>query len=52
MKAALKDGWKVKSIKGSHYKLERNGRITVIPMHNKDIPIGMLNQIKKQLGLK
>lgn len=52
IKEALKSGWKIKSIKGSHYKLEKDGKITIIALHNTDIPIGTLKQIKKQMGLK
>jgi mRNA interferase HicA len=38
--------------KGSHLKVELNGKISVLPMHNKDLKKGTLEDIKKQLGLK
>jgi mRNA interferase HicA len=38
--------------KGSHLHVELNGKFSVIPMHNKDLPKGTLLAIKKQLGLK
>jgi mRNA interferase HicA len=41
-----------KEAKGSHLKVLLNGKQSVIPMHNKDLPIGTLKAIRKQLGLK
>jgi len=38
--------------KGSHLKVSLNGRVSVLPMHHKEIGTGLLNDIKKQLGLK
>jgi mRNA interferase HicA len=38
--------------KGSHRKLFLNGKQSVLPMHNKDLPKGLADDIKKQLGLK
>jgi mRNA interferase HicA len=38
--------------KGSHLKILLNGRISVLPMHNKDLGKGLVESIKKQLGLK
>jgi mRNA interferase HicA len=38
--------------KGSHFRVELNGKFSVIPMHNKDLPKGTLFAIRKQLGLK
>lgn len=37
---------------GSHVKVSLNGRHSVLPMHNKDLPKGTLLAIRKQLGLK
>lgn len=39
--------------KGSHakYKNDQTGRITVVPMHNKDLKKGMEKAILKQAGL-
>lgn len=40
--------------KGSHvkYKNDQTGRVTIVPMHNKDLGKGMENAILKQAGLK
>jgi mRNA interferase HicA len=38
--------------KGSHLKLYFQGRQSVLPMHHKDISKGLVEAIKKQLGLK
>jgi mRNA interferase HicA len=38
--------------KGSHLKVELNGKSSVLPMHNKDLKKGMVEGIKKQLNLK
>jgi len=40
------------SAKGSHLKVTLNGRTSYLPMHSKDLKIGTLKGIKKQLGLK
>lgn len=48
------DGWKVKTQKGSHQQLihpVKPGKVTV-PIHGGDVPIGILNSILKQAGLK
>lgn len=53
LKLAQKNGWSIKSQKGSHIKLEHSdGRIIIIPYHgSKDIKLGTAKQILKQLGL-
>jgi mRNA interferase HicA len=38
--------------KGGHLRVELNGKISVLPMHLKDMKTGTLQGIKKQLGLK
>jgi mRNA interferase HicA len=38
--------------KGSHLRLELNGKLSVLPMHNKELGKGLVESIKKQLGLK
>lgn len=48
------DGWYLVATKGSHhqYKHEtKEGRVTV-PHPKKDLPIGTVNSILKQAGLK
>ncbi|MBN9617323.1 MAG: mRNA interferase [Acidobacteriales bacterium 59-55] len=41
-----------KTGKGSHLKVTLNGRQSVLPMHNKELGTGLVQAIKKQLGLK
>ena len=38
--------------KGSHPKVFLNGRESVLPMHSKELKTGIVEGIKKQLGLK
>jgi mRNA interferase HicA len=38
--------------KGSHFKVFLNGCQSILPMHNKELGTGLVNAIKKQLGLK
>jgi mRNA interferase HicA len=38
--------------KGSHLKVYMNGRQSVLPMHNTELGKGLVEAIKKQLGLK
>ncbi len=48
------DGWHLVKTVGSHYHYKhstKQGKVT-IPMHKGDIPIGTLNSILKQAGLK
>ena len=48
-----KRGFEFKRINGSHhyYKHPDTGRITVVPMHNKDLPTGTFHAILKQAGI-
>ncbi len=41
-----------KAGKGSHLKVYLNGRQSVLPMHNAELKKGLVEGIKKQLGLK
>ncbi len=52
LSALKKDGWKVVRIRGSHHVLQKGEQTTVIPIHGKDVPSGLLNQIMKETGLK
>ena len=53
LKEAKKIGWIEKSQKGSHIKLEKDGKKAIVPYHgSKDIPIGTLHSVLKDLGLK
>jgi mRNA interferase HicA len=38
--------------KGSHLHVQLNGKVSVLPMHGKDMKTGTVQGIKKQLGLK
>lgn len=52
--ALQKDGWYEVATKGSHVQFkhpEKPGRVTV-PHPKRDIPIGTLQSIEKQAGLK
>lgn len=40
------------SQKGSHLKLFFKGRQSVLPVHSKELGKGLVETIKKQLGLK
>lgn len=52
LKLLLKNGWEVDRINGSHHVLKKNGQIEVLPIHNKDVPTGLLEKILKRTGLK
>lgn len=53
IKLLEKQGWKIKRVQGSHHILESpSGEMEVIPVHNKDMKIGLLNSILKRTGLK
>jgi mRNA interferase HicA len=41
-----------KAGKGSHLKVYLNDRQSVLPMHNAELSKGLVEAIKKQLGLK
>jgi len=48
-----KRGFVLKRIKGSHHYFfhPESGRITSVPMHNRDLSIGTFQAILKQAGL-
>lgn len=53
-KLLKKDGWKLKSVKGSHYHYihpTKPGKVSV-PNHKRDLKIGTVDNILKQAGLK
>ena len=47
-----KKGATFKPGKGSHLRVYLNGRQSVVPMHNRELGKGLVEAIKKQLGLK
>ena len=51
LKLLLKDGWILEGIKGSHHRLRKGKKIEVIPVHGKDMKIGLLQAIIKRTGL-
>jgi predicted RNA binding protein YcfA (HicA-like mRNA interferase family) len=54
LKILRDDGWIEKTQKGSHLQLVhqiKKGKVTV-PIHGGEVPIGTLNSILKQAGLK
>lgn len=52
LKILLENGWEIERIKGSHHILKKDDKTEVIPIHNKDLPPGLLNAILKRTGLK
>ena len=51
LKLLKKNGWTVVRIKGSHHILQKDGKTTVVPIHGKDVPTGLLKTILKETGL-
>jgi mRNA interferase HicA len=49
-----KEGCTFESGKGGHLIVRRDGKMSVLPMHGrkKDLGTGLVNSIKKSLGLK
>ncbi|MCF0144687.1 MAG: type II toxin-antitoxin system HicA family toxin [Firmicutes bacterium] len=52
LKLLKKSGWKVIRINGSHHTLKKGNQIEIVPIHNRDVPKGLLNAILKRTGLK
>ena len=52
VKLFRQNGWKVERINGSHHIMVKGNKTEVIPVHGKDVPIGLLNAILKRTGLK
>lgn len=52
LKLYIKNGWKVQRVHGSHHILQKDGQTETIPIHGKDVPIGLLNKLLKRAGLK
>jgi mRNA interferase HicA len=47
-----RQGAKFTPAKGSHLRVELHGRVSILPMHSKDLKKGLVLAVKKQLGLK
>jgi len=52
LKLMMQNGWKLARINGSHHVIQKGDKTEVIPIHGKDVPIGLLNKILKRTGLK
>ena len=52
IKLMIDNGWQIKRIKGSHYIMEKDGEIEIIPYHCTDLKKGIETTILKRLGLK
>ena len=53
VKRLKKIGWMLIRIEGSHYVMQKDNMIEVIPVHgNKDLPESLYNSIAKRVGLK
>ncbi|MBL0174898.1 MAG: type II toxin-antitoxin system HicA family toxin [Ignavibacteria bacterium] len=48
----MKQGATFQPGKGSHLKVFLNGKQSVLPMHSAELKSGLVEGIKKQLGLK
>lgn len=54
LKLLQAEGWYIERIAGSHHilKHDKKSGMPIIPLHNKDLKPGTLNNILKQAGLK
>ena len=52
LKLLRQNGWVLVRVNGSHHVLQKEGKTTVVPIHGKDVPTGLLNAILKETGLK
>ena len=52
LKLLKKNGWRLIRINGSHHILQKGEQTMTVPIHGKDIPIGLLNRILKETGLR
>ncbi|MGJ3495475.1 type II toxin-antitoxin system HicA family toxin [Piscirickettsia salmonis] len=53
IKLLKKEGWVCASSKGSHFKMRKDGKMAIVPVHGKkDLPEGTLKSIEKTTGVK
>ena len=52
VKLLEKNGWRIDRIRGSHHVMKKGSQTEIIPVHNADIPKGLVAAIKKRTGLK
>lgn len=46
------NGWALTNVKGSHHRLKKGNQVEIIPVHGKDMKIGLLTAILKRTGIK
>ncbi|MFT4014730.1 MAG: type II toxin-antitoxin system HicA family toxin [Paracoccus sp. (in: a-proteobacteria)] len=44
------EGWDEVSVRGSHHKLRKDGRVVIVPHPKKDLPIGTARSIARIAG--
>ncbi|EJF91662.1 type II toxin-antitoxin system HicA family toxin [Bartonella tamiae] len=44
------DGFELISVRGSHNKFRKDGRVVIVPHPKKDLPLGTAKAIAKQAG--
>lgn len=52
LKLLKKNGWRLIRINGSHHILQKGEQTITVPIHGKDVPVGLLNRILKETGLR
>lgn len=52
VKLLKENGWTIDRVHGSHHVMKKGSNTEVIPVHNTDLPPGLLNTILKRTGLK
>ncbi len=53
IKALEKEGWELKTVKGSHHMMVRDSKKVPVPVHGtKDVPKPLIRAIEKQTGVK
>lgn len=50
IKRLKKDGFELVSIRGSHHKYRKGGKVVIVPHPKKDLPLGTARAIAKQVG--
>lgn len=52
LKLLKQNGWKEVRVHGSHHIMRKGDQTETLPVHGKDVLIGLLNAILKRTGLK
>ncbi|UZW55349.1 type II toxin-antitoxin system HicA family toxin [Sphingobium sp. JS3065] len=50
MKRLADEGFELVSVKGSHHKFRKGGRMIIVPHPKKDLPLGTARSIAKMAG--